>query len=164
MSEWEERWEGTMNNLGVDPKIIYNNDGGSRAGVENGVMILKPLRDVTAKECGVFFYWRRMSSLSPNGLFLGDEDVDQGIRKLTRGALLARDFNFDLKVPVDRRIGRASLLMPLSFHPFFGLEFKDFIVGLDKDFPSTVNAIVRTIGKVTPKTDMPLGRCRLCQR
>lgn len=37
-------------------------------------------------------------------------------------------------------------------------------MGLDKDFPSTVNAIVRTIGKVSPKTDLPLGRCRLCQR
>ncbi|TFY71157.1 hypothetical protein EVG20_g1846 [Dentipellis fragilis] len=40
---------------------------------------------------------------------------------------------------------------------------KDFIVGLEKDFPSTVSTIARTVGKLAPKEDAG-GRCIFCER
>ncbi|GBE88399.1 Cytoplasmic tRNA 2-thiolation protein [Sparassis crispa] len=40
---------------------------------------------------------------------------------------------------------------------------KDFIVGLEKDYPSTVSTVVRTCGKLAPKGRV-IGRCVLCER
>ncbi|KAI0671628.1 hypothetical protein C8Q78DRAFT_1030025 [Trametes maxima] len=40
---------------------------------------------------------------------------------------------------------------------------KDFIVGLEKDYPSTVSTIVRTCGKLAPKGEVS-GKCILCGR
>ncbi|KZT19031.1 hypothetical protein NEOLEDRAFT_1124699 [Neolentinus lepideus HHB14362 ss-1] len=40
---------------------------------------------------------------------------------------------------------------------------KDFIIGLEKDYPSTVSTIARTCGKLAPK-DVPAGICILCNR
>ncbi|KAI0033083.1 hypothetical protein K488DRAFT_48442 [Vararia minispora EC-137] len=39
---------------------------------------------------------------------------------------------------------------------------RDFIVGLEKDFPSTVSAISKTVGKLAPKGGT-CGRCILCE-
>ncbi|KAI0326630.1 hypothetical protein GY45DRAFT_1258698 [Cubamyces sp. BRFM 1775] len=40
---------------------------------------------------------------------------------------------------------------------------KDFIVGLEKDYPSTVSTIVRTCSKLAPKGEVS-GKCILCGR
>ncbi|TFK99571.1 hypothetical protein BDV98DRAFT_594881 [Pterulicium gracile] len=40
---------------------------------------------------------------------------------------------------------------------------KDFIIGLEKDYPSTVSAIARTCGKLAPKGSNG-GKCVLCER
>ncbi|EIM91164.1 uncharacterized protein STEHIDRAFT_91166 [Stereum hirsutum FP-91666 SS1] len=40
---------------------------------------------------------------------------------------------------------------------------KDFIVGLEKDFPSTVSTIARTCGKLAPKDEQG-ENCALCER
>lgn len=40
---------------------------------------------------------------------------------------------------------------------------KDFIVGLERDYPSTVSTIVRTSAKLAPK-QLSNSRCSLCQR
>jgi cytoplasmic tRNA 2-thiolation protein 2 len=40
----------------------------------------------------------------------------------------------------------------------------DFIVALERDYPSTVNAIARTCGKLVPKGESAESRCVLCQR
>ncbi|TFK49647.1 hypothetical protein OE88DRAFT_1713409 [Heliocybe sulcata] len=40
---------------------------------------------------------------------------------------------------------------------------KDFIVGLEKDYPSTVSTITRTCAKLAPK-ETPAGICTLCNR
>lgn len=40
---------------------------------------------------------------------------------------------------------------------------KDFILGLEKDYPSTVSTITRTCAKLVPK-DKPAGFCSICQR
>lgn len=39
----------------------------------------------------------------------------------------------------------------------------DFIVGLEKDFPSTVSTIARTCGKLAPKDEQG-ENCALCER
>lgn len=78
-NEWEEDWS-------PDP-ILTDAVGSSSKQGEAGktqsrtVRILKTLRDVTAKECGVFFHWRGLK------LFGRPQVVppDQGIWKLTRG-------------------------------------------------------------------------------
>lgn len=41
---------------------------------------------------------------------------------------------------------------------------KDFITGLDRNYPSTVHTIARTCDKLTPKGGMTHGRCPLCER
>ncbi|PSR75559.1 hypothetical protein PHLCEN_2v9039 [Hermanssonia centrifuga] len=40
---------------------------------------------------------------------------------------------------------------------------KDFIAGLEKDYPSTVSTIVRTCGKLAPKGGT-VGKCLICER
>ncbi|KAK7050951.1 Cytoplasmic tRNA 2-thiolation protein 2 [Paramarasmius palmivorus] len=44
-----------------------------------------------------------------------------------------------------------------------GALTRDFIVGLERDYPSTVSAIARTCSKLTPKFPAE-GTCALCQR
>ncbi|KAH9935255.1 hypothetical protein B0H21DRAFT_759246 [Amylocystis lapponica] len=44
-----------------------------------------------------------------------------------------------------------------------GALTKDFIMGLEHDYPSTVSTIVRTCGKVAPKGDV-IGKCAMCER
>ena len=39
----------------------------------------------------------------------------------------------------------------------------EFILGLEKDYPSTVSTITRTCAKLVPK-DEAAGVCSLCQR
>ncbi|EIW57454.1 uncharacterized protein TRAVEDRAFT_72547 [Trametes versicolor FP-101664 SS1] len=47
--------------------------------------------------------------------------------------------------------------------PGIGTLTKAFIVGLEKDYPSTVSTIVRTCGKLAPKGEVS-GACILCGR
>ena len=42
-------------------------------------------------------------------------------------------------------------------------QLLEFILGLEKDYPSTVSTITRTCTKLVPK-DKPVGTCSLCQR
>ncbi|KAG1840722.1 hypothetical protein DFJ58DRAFT_666932 [Suillus subalutaceus] len=81
--------------------------------------VIRPLRDVTAKECAVYAWWNNISVVG---------------RDKQRRAIL----------------GIAALT-------------KNFIVGLEKDYPSTVSTIARTCEKLEPK-DTPSGQCRLCKR
>ena len=39
----------------------------------------------------------------------------------------------------------------------------DFIAGLERDYPSTVSAIARTMAKLVPKGQVE-GLCALCER
>lgn len=85
----------------------------------NVLRIVRPLRDVTAKECAVYAWWNNISVIG---------------RDKQRRAIL----------------GIAALT-------------KNFVVGLEKDYPSTVSTIARTCEKLEPK-DTPSGQCRLCKR
>ncbi|KAG0696207.1 hypothetical protein DFH29DRAFT_212442 [Suillus ampliporus] len=90
---------------------------GSKPG---GVLrVIRPLRDVTAKECAVYAWWNDVTVIG---------------RDKQRRAIL----------------GIAALT-------------KNFVVGLEKDYPSTVSTITRTCEKLEPK-DAPSGQCRLCKR
>ena len=50
-----------------------------------------------------------------------------------------------------------------SFSLIFIELFSDFIIGLERDYPSTVSTIARTCAKVVPKFEAD-GRCELCNR
>ncbi|KAG2131364.1 hypothetical protein DEU56DRAFT_872198 [Suillus clintonianus] len=81
--------------------------------------VIRPLRDVTAKECAVYAWWNNITIIG---------------REKQRRAIL----------------GIAALT-------------KNFVVGLEKDYPSTVSTIARTCEKLEPK-DAPSGQCKLCKR
>ncbi|KAI0784246.1 hypothetical protein C8Q75DRAFT_724720 [Abortiporus biennis] len=59
-------------------------------------------------------------------------------------------------------VGREKWVWP-GAKSGIGSLTKDFIVGLEKDYPSTVSTIVRTCGKLAPKGEVD-GRCILCER
>ncbi|KIL67622.1 hypothetical protein M378DRAFT_73256 [Amanita muscaria Koide BX008] len=83
------------------------------------VRIIRPLKDVGMKECGVWAWWRGLHVVG-RIRYLGGK---HGIGSLTR----------------------------------------DFIIGLEADYPSTVSSIARTCAKVTTKEE-PGGRCAICDR
>ncbi|KAH7925493.1 hypothetical protein BV22DRAFT_1104929 [Leucogyrophana mollusca] len=83
------------------------------------ISIVRPLRDVTMKECAAYAWWNDIKIVGRDK----SARAIQGIANLT----------------------------------------KDFIVGLEKDYPSTVSTIARTCAKLAPK-DAPNGNCILCQR
>ncbi|TCD65230.1 hypothetical protein EIP91_002938 [Steccherinum ochraceum] len=59
-------------------------------------------------------------------------------------------------------VGRENWEWP-GFKPGIGALTKAFIVGLEKDYPSTVSTIVRTCGKLSPKGIVE-GKCISCER
>ncbi|KAF8349145.1 hypothetical protein F5887DRAFT_1243197 [Amanita rubescens] len=73
------------------------------------IRVIRPLRDVGMKECGVWVWWRALHVVGRDRHSSGK----QGIGALTR----------------------------------------DFIIGLEADYPSTVSAIARTCAKVEPKEE-----------
>ncbi|KAF8627005.1 hypothetical protein AX15_004589 [Amanita polypyramis BW_CC] len=83
------------------------------------VRIIRPLRDVGMKECGVWAWWR--------GLHIVGRDRYPG--------------------------GKQEI----------GTLTRDFIVGLEADYPSTVSTIARTCAKVEPK-EKTEAVCMMCER
>ncbi|KAI6042505.1 hypothetical protein EDC04DRAFT_960524 [Pisolithus marmoratus] len=94
---------------------------GSSSCIDPGgpVRVVRPLRDVTMKECAAFAWW--------NGIH----------------------------VPGRPRLTRAIAGIP-------GLT-KDFVVRLEKDYPSTVSTIARTCAKLEPKSTS-MDECWFCRR
>jgi len=90
-----------------------------REEIRRSVKIVKPLRDVTNKECAAWLHWGGLQVLQ-GGISLYEI---RGVTQLT----------------------------------------KDFIVGLDRNFPSTVSTISRTCAKLTPRAGTS-GYCAFCQR
>lgn len=91
----------------------------SHSDVIGSIRLVRPLRDITMKECAAFAWW--------NGIH----------------------------VPGRPKVIRATA-------GILGLT-KDFIVGLEKDYPSTVSAIARTCAKLEPK-GTSLRECKFCHR
>ncbi|PIL35675.1 hypothetical protein GSI_02405 [Ganoderma sinense ZZ0214-1] len=59
-------------------------------------------------------------------------------------------------------VGKEKWLWP-GAKPGIGTLTKDFILGLEQDYPSTVSTIVRTCAKLQPKGEVD-GKCILCGR
>lgn len=104
----------------------------------DSITIVKPLREVTAKECAAFFRWRGLHTTCPSIL----QPTALGITKVTQGCHLCR---------------RVSIPIATNYSQ------PDFIIGLDRDFPSTVNAIVKTCAKLIPKEEADTS-CVMCLR
>ena len=107
-------------------------------GKNMSIRVVRPLRDMGMKECAAWVWW--------NGLeVVGKEKTTgakQSIGGLTKGVYLTIDFSYLLK-----------LIMRNT----------DFIVGLERDYPSTVSTIARTCAKLAPK-DAAIERCVMCER
>lgn len=100
------------------------------------IKVVRPLKDIGMKECAAWVWW--------NGLqVVGKEKVTngkQGIGGLTKGMVkIWLDISPRLKCDAD------------------------FIVGLERDYPSTVSTIARTCAKLAPKAAASEW-CALCER
>ncbi|OZJ02183.1 hypothetical protein BZG36_04321 [Bifiguratus adelaidae] len=98
--------------------------GGDIHGLYPNLVILRPLKDMLAKEIAIY-------------------DHSQGLLNS-----LVPATNFSTMAPPTASIDRAT---------------EEFIVGLDRDFPSTVSTIVRTASKLKLASSMNgQSRCALC--
>jgi cytoplasmic tRNA 2-thiolation protein 2 len=111
---------------------------GGMAGEKRSIKVVRPLRDMGMKECAAWVWW--------NGLeVVGKENVagaKQGIGGLTKSTHFLSVYPYCIKTDS---------------------EHIDFIVGLERDYPSTVSTIARTCAKLAPK-DAANERCALCER
>jgi len=102
------------------------------------IRIIRPLRDVGLKECAIWAWWNGLVVVGRER-FSGSK---QSIGTLTRGRpLLSPDIYC-----------RSNTLILLAF-----------IIGLERDYPSTVSTIARTCAKLAPKKGTS-GICVLCER
>jgi cytoplasmic tRNA 2-thiolation protein 2 len=99
------------------------------------IRILRPLRDLGIKECAAWAWWSDLTVLGKEKWLIG-----QSIRGLTKSK---HHYIF-----LCRYIAQTNV---------------DFIIGLEKDYPSTVSTIVRTCAKLESKDDHS-GHCALCER
>lgn len=82
------------------------------------VRLVRPLRDVSMKECQAWVWWHRLPVVGKQ------------------------------RIPVPKQtIGHLT---------------KEFIIGLERDYPSTVSTIAKTAGKLAPKGESG-ERCILCE-
>ncbi|KAH9002880.1 hypothetical protein EDB86DRAFT_83120 [Lactarius hatsudake] len=82
------------------------------------VRLIRPLRDVSLKECQAWVWWRQLPVVGKQ------------------------------RVPIPKQtIGHLT---------------KEFIIGLERDYPSTVSTIAKTAGKLAPKGESG-ERCILCE-
>jgi cytoplasmic tRNA 2-thiolation protein 2 len=129
----ETQYEEWDGNLGLKQPLP---DSATKPGYLGPIRIVRPLHDVADKECGA---WSRWASLNVVGRdkWPGSR---QDIEGLTQGM---------------------SILY--SLFSFLFLKFViDFIIGLERDYPSTVSTIAKTCAKLAPKADRG-GICLLCE-
>lgn len=98
------------------------------------VRLIRPLRDVNMKECNAWVWWHRLSVVGKQSIPISGRTIGN----LTKGRLIV--------APVMSRPDDSA----------------DFIIGLEKDYPSTVSTIAKTVGKLAPKGESGM-RCILCE-
>lgn len=106
---------------------------------ERSVKVVRPLRDVGMKECAAWAYWKGLS-------IVGREALPGFTAKRTIGGLTK---------------SRSIVIFFLQGSNY--CLYQGFVVGLEKDYPSTVSTIARTCEKLAPKDEIN-GRCALCER
>ncbi|KAH8994853.1 hypothetical protein EDB92DRAFT_1972732, partial [Lactarius akahatsu] len=101
------------------------------------VRLVRPLKDVSMKECQAWVWWRRL-------LVVGKQKIPvpkQTIGHLTKGTHVHEFLIYSQRLTS-------------------GLT--EFIIGLERDYPSTVSTIAKTAGKLAPKGESG-ERCILCE-
>ncbi len=98
------------------------------------VRLIRPLRDVSMKECTAWVWWHQLSVVGKQSIPISERTIGN----LTKGRLI---------------------VVPVITHPDNSV---DFIIGLEKDYPSTVSTIAKTVGKLAPKGESGM-RCVLCE-
>jgi cytoplasmic tRNA 2-thiolation protein 2 len=86
------------------------------------------------KECTAWVWWHRLSVVGKQRVPVSERTIGN----LTKGRLI---------------------IAPAISHPDDSVAF---IVGLEKDYPSTVSTIAKTAGKLAPKGESGI-RCVLCE-
>ncbi|KAI8055286.1 hypothetical protein BDF22DRAFT_377602 [Syncephalis plumigaleata] len=114
----------TINNVAKGRGLALSLETGAQSDVRQGVAFWRPIRDVLAKEIGLYVHYRQLSMPSFPALL-------------------------HTRRPAKSSIGRLS---------------EEFITGLEKEFASTANTVTRTVGKLTPSSNVDYEhRCALCQ-
>lgn len=128
----------SMTSYGRGYSIPLDVGGDVNPGVE-GATMLRPMRDILAKEIALYNWY--------TGL---DKDVITSINWSTKR---------HAKNSIEKLTEGVTWMSAL--HILMGLV--DFIVGLERDFPSTTSTITRTATKLTAAADMDLNKkCILC--
>ena len=107
------------------------------------VKIVRPLKDIGSKECAAWAWWNNLRPIyiqTAPGL-----SEKSTIQNLTNGQCQHRLYNLKIRQVTDDDNVTA------------------FIIGLEKDYPSTVSTIARTCEKLIPRGDS-VERCLLCER
>jgi len=98
------------------------------------VRLIRPLREVSLKECTAWVWWHQLSVVGKQRVPISERTIGS----LTKGRLI---------------------VAPVFGHPD---DSVDFIIGLERDYPSTVSTITKTVGKLAPKGKSGM-RCVLCE-
>ena len=110
-----------------------------RSGDAAVVRIARPLREISNKECAAYVRWRSLSVIGNMRMLSERRNIKESIGGLTKGASVIQ------------------LIVAL-----FSNHTLEFIFGLERDYPSTVSAIVRTCDKLVSNTEG--DKCVLCER
>ena len=100
------------------------------------VRLIRPLRDVNMKECNAWVRWHQVSVVGKQRIPISERTIGN----LTKGRLIIAP------ALVKNRADDSA----------------DFVIGLEKDYPSTVSTIAKTVGKLAPKGESGM-RCVLCE-
>ena len=100
------------------------------------VRLIRPLRDVNMKECNAWVWWHQVSVVGKQRIPISERTIGN----LTKGRLIIAP------ALVKNRADDSA----------------DFVIGLEKDYPSTVSTIAKTVGKLAPKGESGM-RCVLCE-
>lgn len=101
----------------------------------NNLHVVAPLQDVMAKECAAWLKWNDLQTMG--GIV---PRPLASIESITRGKRFCRSVS--------------------SHYSFFYL---DFMTSLERDYPSTVSTVSKTLAKIVPK-GASSGECQICQR
>ena len=115
---------------------------GKRDNVHGHITIVRPLRDIGIKESAFWAWW--------SGLRVPGRDRYPSSVSPAPSADSSNGVAF---------VGKQSLKLSS-----IGSLTRDFIMGLEKDYPSTVSTIARTIAKVTTKEKGMEGGCVVCHK
>jgi cytoplasmic tRNA 2-thiolation protein 2 len=110
---------------------------------DQSIRIVRPLRDIGIKESAFWSYWSNLR-------IVGRERYPTAVSPVPNTG--------------DESVKVASAMIKNQRLTSIDALTQDFIMGLEKDYPSTVSTIARTIAKVTTKEKGVEGGCVVCQR